>query len=146
MLVLVCGIHNAGKTTYAQRFGIVVHLDELGSYDAVCDAVRGINGDIAVDGLYPLRVQRRRLLEACGDRGKNVCIWLDAPLDECIRREDRGRPLFVIRKCASAFEPPTLDEGWDEIIRILLPPAQHRPQAIAEGPRERPSGTFHSGS
>ena len=116
MLTLICGLHNAGKTTYSQRFDRVVHLDELGTYDAVYDAVGGIRGDVAVEGLFPRSRHRRKLLEAYDGRAR--CIWLDTPLDECIRREARNRPLFAIRHCAGIFEPPTYDEGWDEIVRI----------------------------
>lgn len=118
MLTLICGIHNSGKTTYSARFDTVAHLDELGSYDAVHEAVRGIGNDVAVEGLYPRRKQRTQLLDACADHHPKRCIWLDTPLDDCLRRETRNRPPFVIAHCAHAFEPPTYDEGWDEIVRI----------------------------
>lgn len=119
MLTLICGIHNSGKTTYSARFDTVVHLDELGGYDAVREAVCGIGGDVAVEGLYPRRSHRIKLLNACADHHPKRCVWLDTPLDECKRREDRNRPLIIIDSCASVFEPPTLDEGWDsiEVIR-----------------------------
>lgn len=60
-----------------------------------------------------------QLLEAVKDKPyKKTCIWIDTPLEECIQREDRNRPIEIILLHADTFEPPTYDEGWDEIIVI----------------------------
>ena len=118
MLTLICGIPNAGKTTFSERWSkSVVHLDETeGGCRAIREMVSRADGDITVEGVYLHHQQRRELARAYD--GAKLCIWLDTPLDVCIEREDRGRGTLITRNCAKLFEPPTLDEGWDEIVRI----------------------------
>lgn len=75
--------------------------------------------DVCVEGTYLAVRQRRKLLSAYkGDR--KICIWLNTPLDVCIARENRGRKDGLHIMCAKAIQPPTLDEGWNEII-VLKP-------------------------
>ena len=118
MLTLICGIPNSGKTTFSNRWSrSVVHLDDLeGRHRAVREMVEQAEGDICVEGVYLHHAQRRELAQAYD--GPRVCIWLDTPLETCIAREDRVRGTLITRNCAKLFEPPTLDEGWDEIVRI----------------------------
>lgn len=121
MFTLVCGIPNSGKTTFSNRWsGSVVHLDDTEGrhrLKTALEMVREAEGDICVEGVYLHHAQRRELAQAY--RGAKLCIWLDTPLDVCIAREDRGRGTLITRNCAALFEPPTLDEGWDEIVRIV---------------------------
>lgn len=112
VLTLICGLPNAGKTTYSKRFENVVHLDEERRTANVCEKVKGA-GDVVVEGVFASRPQRERLIRAYGGRCR--CIFIDITLDECIRREDRGRSDFILRNAYKHFTPPTLDEGWDEI-------------------------------
>ena len=117
-MTLIIGLPNAGKTTYSQRYTNVLHLDDFpwNRWLNCNEAVRQSDGNVVVEGIYNLRCRRERLLEAvAGKNVRNVCIWLDTPQDECLRREDRGRDARTI---TDIFQPPTLDEGWDEIIRI----------------------------
>lgn len=118
MLTLICGIPNSGKTTFSERWSRnVVHLDDTeGGHRAIREMVSRADGDITVEGVYLHHAQRRELAQAY--RGATLCIWLDTPLETCIEREDRGRGTLITRNCAALFEPPTLDEGWDEIVRI----------------------------
>ena len=117
-MILIIGHPNAGKTTYAAQFDNVLHLDDFprSKFLNCNEAVRQSDGNVVVEGIYNFRCRRERLLEAVkGKNVKNVCIWLDTPVDECLRRETRGRDERTIN---DYIEPPTLDEGWDEIIRI----------------------------
>lgn len=110
MLTLVCGQPRAGKTTYAKRFDKVIHLDECG-YRKVEKHVRRAEGDVVVEGVYDKAMERKRLVKAHDGSGFK-CIWLDTP-DE-VRRSRYGWDKF----CDRDFEPPTYDEGWDEIVII----------------------------
>lgn len=108
MLTLICGMPRAGKTTYSMKFENVIHLDELG-YRAVKDKVSNIVDDVVVEGIYNNASIRMRLAEAYKGQGRK-CIWLDTPLE--VRKK---RPMWHPTE-GMIFEPPTLDEGWDEII------------------------------
>ena len=120
MLTLICGIPNAGKTTYSQKFENVIHLDDVQCEKGqshimkVCSIVKNTNDDVCVEGIFLVSHQRKNLVRAAGDRHKK-CIWLDTSLDECLNRENRGRNSCIIKNSCELFEPPTYDEGWDEI-------------------------------
>lgn len=112
MLVLICGVSRAGKTTYSKRYKNVVHLDELAYAlaDRYATALRmaDTDNDIVFDGIYNKAELRADLVGAYkGD--SCVCVWLDTPL-EVIKMRTQYKPV--------RFEPPTYAEGWSEIIRI----------------------------
>ena len=112
MLTLICGIPNAGKTTYSQKYDNVIHLDDVQRTSVICEMVAN-EEDVCVEGAFLDSRRRRKIADAY--KGKKVCIWLNTPLDECIARENRGRQKGLFRVCAEGFEPPTYAEGWDEI-------------------------------
>lgn len=119
-MVLIIGLPNAGKTTYSERFGSVLHYDDISHHRRAerLEIVRNARVD-AIEGIYNTRKSRAAILDIF--KGEhNTCIWIDTPTDECLRRENnyrkRGEHLVLFH--ARSFEPPTLDEGWDEIIRI----------------------------
>jgi Shikimate kinase len=118
-LIVVIGLPNAGKTTYSERFTDVLHYDEISKYSRAEreDIYRSFHGN-CIEGIYNSKQSRERLLSCLEDNSRKVCVWIDTTEDECIRRENRGRPSRLVSLHAETFEPPTLDEGWDEIIRL----------------------------
>lgn len=115
MLILICGIPNAGKTTYSQKYNNVIHLDDVIRTSVICEMVAR-EDDVCVEGVFVDARRRKKIAEVY--EGKKICIWLDTPEDVCISRESRNRSEGLIKCCSQSFEPPTLDEGWDEIIII----------------------------
>lgn len=117
-MILICGIPNAGKTTFSAQFENVLHFDEVKGRDRRDKVVKAVSEDnsIVVEGVYPTAKERRRLPAASKER--NICIWLDVPVEECVRREieGRNRSEHMVIWASEKFEPPTFDEGWDEII------------------------------
>ena len=112
MFVLICGLPRAGKTTYSKKFENVIHLDELRFMKSVQFRLReNGTGDVAVDGVYHKANDRISLLNEYKGLQK-VCIWLDTPVE--MKQSRRGYD----SRCEYPFEPPTLEEGWDEIIII----------------------------
>lgn len=111
MLTLICGLPRAGKTTYSEQFDDVIHLDTSGAYQGVLKKLKRSKGDVIIDGVYRLKQDRTRLIQAY-ETDLYKCIWLNTP-DE-IRRSRHGWDKY----CDKPFEPPTLSEGWDEIIII----------------------------
>ena len=124
MLTLICGIPNAGKTTYSSlQYKNVVHVDELVPiHKSVTKAVHNVisniqeEQDLCIEGVFCIARERRKLLELYD--GQKICIWLNTPFEECIARENRNRGTVLIKNCYSVFEPPTYEQGWDKIIII----------------------------
>ena len=112
MFTLIVGIPNSGKTTYSQRYDNVFHADELGMKET--EYIIKTEKDLCVEGIFVLSKHRKKLCDLYN--GKKVCVWMDTPLEECKKRENRGRGLWMTEQWASIFEPPTYEEGWDEII------------------------------
>ena len=119
-MILVCGIPNAGKTTFSKQFGNVVEFDRVGGTNRqMREKVLGMvreNPNLVVEGVYGKAADRRLLVEAANG-AYNKCIWLDTPLETCVERENsyRRRPEHLVVLSHKHFESPTLDEGWDEI-------------------------------
>lgn len=117
---LICGKTRAGKTTYSQRYEKVIHLDDYGGefcYQGVLKVVADRLDDIVIEGIYNTAERRKALLNAYKGKGERVCIWLDTPL-EIIKSRIHTRWLEKCLPQLFDFEPPTLDEGWDEIVVI----------------------------
>ena len=97
----------------------MIHLDEIGlpweRYAKVNEKVAGTNKDVVVEGIYNHADLRADLVKAYkGDYAK--CIWLNPP--KHIVEEHAKKRKIPITKYHMNFEPPTYDEGWDEIIII----------------------------
>lgn len=114
MLTMICGIPNAGKTTFSKRFDGALHLDDVGSIRRITEMIKQIDGEVVAEGYFGRREERQRVRKA--HNGYSICIYLDITIDESIKREDRGRNKQILQNALRFFEPPTLDEGWDEII------------------------------
>lgn len=124
MLTLICGLPNAGKTTYSSKYNTVIHFDDCprkGDQYANCNRrASRVKGDVCVEGVYNSARRRKELLQACAHQDRKVCIWLDTDVDECVRREKeyRKRPICLVLSHNKTLEPPTLEEGWDEVVVI----------------------------
>lgn len=110
MLTAIIGYPNAGKTTYSQQFANVLHFDDyLGRY-ADGYAIASTMQDVVIEGLFQRRKTRMELLNALSHQSPRICVWIDTPKEVC-----KARPNF---KGSTYMEPPTLEEGWDEIIIV----------------------------
>ena len=113
---LVMGIPNAGKTTYSQQFANVIHADDyMGDHDAYAKLLATVD-DECIEGLYTTRKSRLLLLSECTNVKRRVCVFIDTPPDVCMSRD--GEHNRSIPYHARRLEPPTYDEGWDEIIIV----------------------------
>lgn len=72
--------------------------------------------DVTIEGYFGRRNERDRVRES--HDGYSRCIFIDISVEESIRRENRNRHPQILRNASRFFEPPTLDEGWDELIII----------------------------
>lgn len=129
-MILICGIPNSGKTTYSSRYENVIHYDEVRGgrrrVQTVIDLVHD-GSDVCVEGVYG-RARHRSDLVAASQDDSNTCIWLDTPLDTCIHREETGRQRStnMVIWAHNDFEPPTYEEGWNDIIVIRPESKEHK--------------------
>ena len=116
MLLLITGLPNAGKTTLSNKYEEVIHQDDIGSIDKICQKVASTDNAV-LEGVFFKTEQRKKIIRAY-QGGIKKCIFIDISLDESIKRENRNRHPLILKNAFNHYEPPTLDEGWDEIIII----------------------------
>ena len=138
MLLVLCGIPGSGKSTLSKQLAeennASLHcFDELPGalspkthtqvreqmwQDIATDLRNG--NDVVCDDLNTELKWRKGILDTIsGIECEKTLVVLKTPLEECIRRNANRNfrlPDFVIQSINDKFEPPTLSEGWDEII------------------------------
>lgn len=131
-LITLCGSPASGKTTLSKKLAEAYNLirysfDERNCIyykDLIQPVLESLNKGqhVIIDALHNRKSLRKLLLETIIDFNcKKILIYIDIPLEECIRRNaERLNPLptFIVEDIYNSFEPPALDEGWDEIIYI----------------------------
>jgi len=113
MITLICGLPRAGKTTYSQKYENtckVIHTDNIGSSQNLMNIIKHYD-DVVVEGIFRIARFRELILRSRKDEFSR-CIWIDTPIE--VRKSRANYSPFG----GERFEPPTLDEGWDEIIII----------------------------
>jgi hypothetical protein len=109
-LFLVFGLQGAGKSTWVAQ-----NASHMGSRA------------LFLDGPLPSRRHRSRALSIASEaRCKAVAVWVNTPLELAKSRNAVRRGLACIREEAilhvfEHLEPPSLEEGFAEIIEVLPP-------------------------
>lgn len=130
-LYIFCGLPGSGKTTMSKKIAeeqnlVRLSFDELGCLqhkeliNPILEALKD-NKSVVVDALFYRTIQRDIILQAMKNIDcKKILIYMNTPLEECIRRnKERSShqlPDDFIRAIYNSIQIPTLDEGWDEII------------------------------
>lgn len=136
---VLCGIPGSGKTTLAnqlaEQHNATVHsIDDipnsLGEHDIGgkfrkewMESIRADlqNGkSVVCDSLALNSVSRKWILkEISGFDCEKILVVKAVPIEVCVQR-NKGRfreiPEYQIELSARLLEPPTADEGWDEIL------------------------------
>lgn len=129
-LIVFCGSPASGKTTLSKKITEKQNATRF-SFDEMClfqhkELIPYVieelqnNKTVVVDALFTRISQRKLIIDATKDVPcKRILIYINTPLEECLRRNaQRPNPLpdFMVKDIYNSIEPPTLDEGWDEII------------------------------
>lgn len=143
MIILsLCGMPGAGKTTLsrmiAQRTSLILYnYDEFKRqepnpykyhtmhdkmYSAIVSDLKS-GKSVIVDDLHLTEDSRASLLTKVSNADcLKILLVMDTPFEECMRRNasrDKYRiPDQAMCDLQHIFQPPTLSEGWDEIIYI----------------------------
>lgn len=129
-LYLFCGTPGSGKTTLSKQMAEQydaerISFDErhyLRHTDMIPPIVEALTDgkSVVADSVFTHAKQRTAILDAVKDIScRKILIHMDTSLEECLRRNaNRENRLldFVVESIYQSFEPPTLDEGWDEIL------------------------------
>lgn len=137
MLIAFCGLPASGKTTLSTKFANdinakIYHYDEFKGglnlkdgkqthrrlYSLIVQDLLS-RQDVVIDDLHTRIEWRQSLLEAIKDIPcKKILIVMTTPLEECIARNterNNGLPNSVIYHLNARYQPPSIDEGWDDI-------------------------------
>jgi predicted kinase len=134
-VVILVGLPGSGKTSFfASRFAAThdhVSKDLLPSARdkgarqiGLIEAALGAGRSVVVDNTSPRVVDRAPLIAAARRNGARVVgYFLDTARGECLarnrRREGRARvPDVAVHVAASRLQPPTREEGFDELFRV----------------------------
>lgn len=135
---ILCGIPGSGKSTLSNKL-VKVHNAKLYSYDDLLNnnnlkdkfklrawILSSIKNDLQAgfnvilddsNILLQLRIEVLEFIKEC--QCKKILIVMNTPLDECLLRNANRKkqlPDWVIRHMYRKYQPPSLDEGWDEIL------------------------------
>jgi predicted kinase len=146
-VIVGIGVPGCGKTTYlkplAQKLGLAyINSDDIreeltGSpadhgqetevwglvHRRIKDALQ-VKGAV-IDATYSKKIDRVQLIKYCKVNGAKeiIAYWFNLPLETCLernRQRDRIVPEIAVNKMYNrlTLSPPTLDEGYSEIIEV----------------------------
>jgi len=132
-VVVLIGIQGSGKSTFFKErlfdTHVRINLDMLRTRareKRLVEACIAAKQRFVVDNTNPTRADRERYLPKAKAAGfRAVAYWFDVSVEECKRRNAarEGRkavPAVAITRTRARLEPPSLDEGFDEVHRVTL--------------------------
>ena len=131
--VIFVGLQGAGKTTYFRDHFAETHVhisrDVQGSMERELALMRECieaGRSFVVDDTNSTRAARTRIIrEAKAARFRVSAVFFDASVRTAIgrnnhRNDKRPIPVPAILRTAKGLEPPSLEEGWDEVTIIAV--------------------------
>ena len=114
-LILMMGIHGSGKSTFCELF----LADGYNTVETCGEAIAVLeNGeDVILDAINGSRAERVACILAAKESGCRVIgYYLDRDAEGCAAAIQLS--IDEIRAMTESFEPPDLDEGFDELYRV----------------------------
>ncbi len=130
-LIILMGVQGSGKSTfYHARLAtgfVRVNLDTLKTRNReqlLVEECLMEGKSYAIDNTNPTRLDRERYIPAAKAAGYRIVGYFFEPqVEDCLRRnagrEGKARvPDIAIYSTAKRLEPPSLDEGFDELFLV----------------------------
>lgn len=131
---VMCGVPGSGKTTTSKQMAEEHGLERFSFDEMRCFSLESFmrpaikameEGKSVILDTVNLRVNvRKKVLQALANIScKKVVVYMDTPLDECIRRNANREvhlPEHIIQSTYRSLQQPTLDEGWDEVKEVKV--------------------------
>ncbi|HEV2757762.1 MAG TPA: AAA family ATPase [Actinomycetota bacterium] len=135
--VIFCGVQASGKSTfYADRFfdsHVRINLDMLRTRNRerlLLRACLDARQPFVVDNTNPTAAERRAYLDPALAAGfRAVCYFFEVSTREAIGRNQhrvRQVPVFGILGTYKRIEPPSLEEGFAQIFKVVPGTADER--------------------
>jgi predicted kinase len=131
--IVLIGVQGAGKSTFYARHFADTHLrlnrDMLRTehrLEVLFHAALAVKQPLVLDNTNPRPSSRGRFVASCKAAGYRVsAYWFDVALDEALARNRRRQgsaqvPDLAIRGLVAKLVPPTIAEGFDEILRVRV--------------------------
>lgn len=131
--IIFVGMPGCGKSTFFKEYCADTHvrlnLDMLSTRHRekiLFEACLAAKQPFVVDNTNPSVADRERYLpKAKAAHFRTIACWFDVSFGTCVERNaDRHRfkrvPAVAMNAMRKKFVPPTLDEGFDEVRRVIL--------------------------
>lgn len=132
-IVIFIGMQASGKSTFYKehffRTHIRINLDMLktrGKERTLIDACMKAKQSFVVDNTNPTVEDRKSYIEAARGAGaKVVGYYFRSDIVECIERNNariskERVPIIALRRTHLKLQPPTYDEGFDELYHVKI--------------------------
>lgn len=132
ILYVMCGVPGSGKTTMSKQMEEGYGLERFSFDEMRCFRLKEFvapaidilqkGKDVVLDSTNLRANVRKKILQEIKDfQCKKIVIYMNTSLEKCLQRNaNREVRLqdFTVESTYKSLQPPTLDEGWDEIIVI----------------------------
>lgn len=124
-LYTLVGLPGCGKSTYTQDKDAVVISTDAIREELLGDANNQEQGNV-IFAIAFKRIQNalkngQDVIFDATNLTRNVAVFIDTPKEVCIARQqqrDRVVPVDVIERMSKRLTVPTVEEGFDEVIKV----------------------------
>lgn len=133
--VIFIGIQGSGKSTfYRERFfdtHVRINLDMLRTRrreQILFDACLAAQQSLVIDNTNPTKADRARYIAAARNAGfRIIAYFFNSTVRDAIQRNNQRKlkakiPPVAIAGTYKKLEPPSIDEGFDEIFTVEVAP------------------------